>query len=71
MHRTLHPKDNIDRLYVLKKEERRGLLSTEDTVDASIRRPEDYIIKNKEKLITVTQNSTDNEKINLTTLTRK
>ena len=43
MHEALHPKDNIDRLYESRKEGGRGLASMEDSVDTSIRRPEDYI----------------------------
>ena len=33
MHKWLHPRDVIDRLYVSKKEEGRGLVTTEDSVD--------------------------------------
>ena len=43
MHKALHPKNNVDRLYVSRKEGGRGLASIEDTVDASIQRLEDYI----------------------------
>ena len=39
----------------------------EDSVDASIRRLEDYIEKCRERLITITRNNTDNR----TTITRK
>ena len=45
MHKTLHPKDDIDRLYVSRKERRRGLVSIEGSVDTSIRRIEDNIKK--------------------------
>ena len=34
MHKALHPRDDIDRLYVSKKERGRGLTSIEDSVDA-------------------------------------
>ena len=37
-----HPRDDVDRLYVSRKEGGRGLASIEDTVDASIQRFEDY-----------------------------
>ena len=40
---ALHPRNDIDRLCVSRKEEARGLTSIEDSVDASIRRLEDYI----------------------------
>ena len=36
MDKVLHPRGDIDRLYVSKKEIRRGIVSTEDSVDASI-----------------------------------
>ena len=36
MHKALHPKDDVDRLYVPRKEGRRGLASIEDSVDTSI-----------------------------------
>ena len=45
MHKALHPRDDIDRLYVSRKEGGRGLVSTGDSVDASIQRLEDYIEK--------------------------
>ena len=31
MHKALHPRDDVDRLYVSRKEEERGLASTEDS----------------------------------------
>ena len=43
MHKALHPRDDVDRLYVSSKEGRRGLAS----VDASIQRFEDYIEKHE------------------------
>ena len=36
MHKALHPRDDVNRLYVSKKEGGRGLTSIEDSVDASI-----------------------------------
>ena len=45
MHKAPHPRDDIDRLYVSRKEGGRGLASIEDSVDASIQRLEDYIGK--------------------------
>ena len=45
MHNALHPRDDVDRLYVSRKEGGRELASIEDTVDASIQRLEDYIEK--------------------------
>ena len=34
MHKALHPRDDVDRVYVSRKEGGRGLASTEDSVDA-------------------------------------
>ena len=38
LHKALHPRDDVDRLYVSKKEGGRGLASIEDSVDTSIQR---------------------------------
>ena len=35
IHKTLHLRDDIDRLYVSREEEGRGLTKTEDSVDIS------------------------------------
>ena len=43
MNKALHPRDDVDRPYVSRKEGRRGLASIKESVDASIQRPEDYI----------------------------
>ena len=58
-HQALNPRDNIDRLNVIRKEEGRELASIEDSIDASIQWLEDYI----QKLTT--------PKTNRTTITRK
>ena len=71
MHKALHPRDDIDRLYVSGKEGGRGLTSIENSTDTSIRRLEDYIEKQGERLITATRNNTDNMRINRMTITRK
>ena len=36
MHKALHPRDDVERLYVSRKEGGRGLASIEDSVDTSI-----------------------------------
>ena len=36
MHKALHPRDDVDREYVSRKEGGGGLANIEDTVDASI-----------------------------------
>ena len=38
MPKVLHPRDDVDRLYVFRKEDGRGLTSIEDSVDASVKR---------------------------------
>ena len=71
MHKALHPRDDVDRLYVPRKEGGRGLASIEDSVDTSIQRLEDYIEKHERGLITVIRNNTDNTIDNRMTKTRK
>ena len=59
-HKALHPRDDLDRLYVSRKEGGRGLASIEGSVDASIQRLEDYIQKHEGGLITASRNDTEN-----------
>ena len=68
--KALHPRDDVDRLYVPKKEGGRGLTNIEDSVDASIQRLEDCIEKHKGELITAIKNNTGNM-TNRMTITRK
>ena len=60
MHKALHPRDDVDRLYVSRKEGGRRLASIENSVDASMQRFEDYIGKHEGGLFTAIQNDTDN-----------
>ena len=71
MHKALHPRDDVDRLYVPRKERGRRLASIEDSVDAFIQRLEDYIDKHEEGLITAIRIITDNTIDNKMTITRK
>ena len=71
MHKALHPRDDVDRLYVLSKERGRWLASIEDSVDASKKRLEDYIQKHDGRLITAIRNDTDNMMNNTMTMTEK
>ena len=71
MHKALHPRDDVDILYVSRKEGERGLASVEDSVDTSIQRLEDYIQKHEGGLITAARNNTDNKMDNRMTITRK
>ena len=59
-HNALYPRDDVDRLYVSRKQGGRGLASIEDTVDASIQRLEDYIEKHERGQITTIRVDTDN-----------
>ena len=70
VNKVLHPRD-VDRLYVPRKEEGRGLASIEVSVDASIQRLEDYMQKHDRGLITAIRNNTDNTLDNRMKLTRK
>ena len=71
MHKASQPRDDVDRLYVSRKKEGRGLASIEDGVDASIQRLEDYIEKHEAGLITAIRNETDNTMDNRMTINRK
>ena len=71
IYKTLHPRDDVGKLYVSRKEGERGLTSIEDSVDAPIQRLEDYIQKRGERLSTATKNNTDNTKTNRTIITGK
>ena len=63
MHKALHPRDNVDRLYVSRKERGRGLTSIEDSIG--------YIQKHDGGLITAIRNDTDNTMDNRMTITWK
>ena len=71
MHKALHHRDDVDRIYVSRKGER-GPVSNEESVDATIQRFEDYIKKKRRRrLITNTRNNTNNSRINIIETTRK
>ena len=71
MHKALHPRDDVDRLYVPRKEGGRELASIEDSVDTSIQRLEDYIEKHERGVTAAIRNNTDNTIDNRMTKTRK
>ena len=66
MHKTLHPRDDIDGLYAARKGGGRGHASIQDSVDASNQRLKDYIEKHGGRLITATRNNTNRARINRT-----
>ena len=55
MHKPLHPRDEVDRLNVSRKEVGRGLASIEDNVDVLIQRLEVNIEKHEGGLIIATK----------------
>ena len=48
---ALHPKSDVDRLYIPRKEGGRGLISTEDCAELAIRGLEVYVHGSEEILI--------------------
>ena len=71
MYKGLHPRDDVDRLYVPRKEGGRGFSSIEDSVDTSILRLEDDREKHERVLITAIRNNTDKTIDKRMTITRK
>ena len=71
MHKTLHPRDNINRLYRSRTEKGRGPAGIEYRFDVSIWQLEKYIQKNKKRLITATSNCNDNTRTSSATITKK
>ena len=71
MHKALLLRDDIDRLYICRKEEGGGLASIEESIDASILRLEDYIGKHEGGLFTAIRNYTENTMYNRMTITKK
>ena len=71
LRKALHPRDDVNRLYVSRKEGGRELTCIEDSVDASTQRLEDCIQKRGGRLITAIRNNTDNIRNNRTTINRK
>ena len=71
VHKALHLRGNVDRLYVSRKEGGRGLASIENSIDASIQRLEDYMEEHEGELITAIRNDTDHTMDNRMTITRK
>ena len=55
MYKALHPKSDVDRLYIPTKEGGRGLISIEDCVELAIRGLEVHVHGNEERLIQATR----------------
>ena len=71
VHKALHHRDDVDRLYLSRMEEGRGLASIENSIDTSIQRLEDSIELHEGRLIIATRTDTDNTKTDRMTITRK
>ena len=51
MYRALHPRDSVARLYLPRKEGRRGLVAIEDCVQLAILGLENYVQDSKERIL--------------------
>ena len=51
MHRILNPKSDVDRIYLSRKEGRKGLISVEDKLKMAILGLERYVLTSEEKLL--------------------
>ena len=71
MYKALNPRDDLESLYISRKEGGRGLTSAEYSVDASIQWLVDYIEKHEGLLITAIRNDTDNTMDNNMTIPTK
>ena len=71
MFKALHPRDDVDRLYVSRRDGRRGFASIENNMDTSIQRLKDYIEKHVGRLITAIRNNTNDTRTSRMIITRK
>ena len=62
MHNGLHPRSDVDRVYIPRKEGGRGLMCVEDTVKANIGL-ERYVKESKERLIVAARGDNKNTDI--------
>ena len=56
---ALHPKPDVDRLYIPRKEEGRGLISIEECVELAIKGLEVYVHGSEERLIQAARDKID------------
>ena len=61
MHGGLHPKSNVDRLYIPRKEGGRGLLNVEDVLNLAVFGLERYVCNSNERLLTVARAASEYE----------
>ena len=71
MYKALHPRDDVDILYLSWREGGRGLTSIEDIMDTSMQRLEDYIEMRGGRLITAIGNNANGTRTSGTTIIRK
>ena len=71
MHKALHLRDDVDRLYVSRYEGGGELASIEDSVDASIQRLKGFIQNHEGGPIRATRNENENTMNNIMKITRK
>ena len=71
MKKASHSRDDVERLYVSRREGGRGLTSIEDSVNALIKWLEDYIQMRGWRLIAATRNNMNDTWTSGTTITRK
>ena len=70
MHKALHPRGDIDWLYVSREEGGRVLACIENSIDVLIQRLEEYLEKYEGGMITDARNDTENTMANRMTITR-
>ena len=61
MHKALHPKSDVDRLYLPRNEGGRGLQSTQDTIELAILGLDNYVRNSHEKLITAAREDSNED----------
>ena len=61
MHGGLHPKSNVDRLYIPRKEGGRGLLNVEDVINLAVIGLERYVCNSNERLLTAARAANEYE----------
>ena len=61
MHGVLHPKSNVDRLYIPRKEGGRGLLNVEDVINLPVIGLERYVCNSTERLLTAARAANEYE----------
>ena len=56
MHNAHHPKSNVERIYIPRKEGGRGLLNVEDIVNTAILGLEEYVVDSNERILSAARN---------------